>query len=71
MSFRTLLIETPSYQNENYIKIKDFYQENIKQLHKLYLKFKTIRKKELEFKFKVIGFNKKESKYFDKINSST
>ena len=71
MSFRTLLIETPSYQNDNYIKIKDFYQENIKELHKLYLKLKTIRKKELEFKFKIIGFNKKESKYFDKINSST
>ena len=27
------------------LKIKDFYQENIKELHKLYLKLKTIRKK--------------------------
>ena len=32
MSFRTLLIETPSYQNENYIKNKRFLSRKYKRI---------------------------------------
>ena len=62
-----LLIETPSYLDNNYKKIKNKYEEKIKIFHKYFVKLLTTRSKELEFKIKIIDYEGKLLKTYDKI----
>ena len=53
--YRTLLIETPSYKEKKYINIKNKYNNNLQEFHKLCLKLKS--KISNTFKIKLIGFD--------------
>ena len=65
---RLLLVETSNYTNENYKKIKEFYQKHIKEFHKRYIKLITYRKKELKFNIKLIGFDGSIKKEYIRMN---
>ena len=65
---RILLIETPSYKNEEYIKSRDDYNENIYKFHKVFTKLITKRNKDFEFKIKLIGFDSEIKKTYNKFN---
>lgn len=62
-----LLIETPSYLNNDYKNIKSKYEEKIKIFHKYFVKLLTKRSKDLEFKIKIIDYNGKVLKTFNNI----
>ena len=62
-----LLIETPSYTNLQYKSIKNKYEEKIKVFHKYFVKLITNRSKDFEFKIKIIDYEGKLIKTFDKI----
>ncbi len=66
-----LLLETPSYKNNNYILNKKIYEDNIQEFHKYYIKLLTHRKKDLNFNIKLFSFDSKIIKEFKKINKST
>ena len=54
---RIILVETPNYQNTKYIQTKEIYQDKIKEFHKRFVKMVIHRKKDLDFKIKLIGFD--------------
>ena len=54
---RILLINTPSYKNENYLNSKKIYEDNIQDFHKHYVKLLSSRKKENVFKIILIEFD--------------
>ena len=66
--YRILLIETPNYTNDNYKNAKNIYEENIKEFHKRHVKLISFRRKEINFNIKLIGFDNKIKKEFNKIN---
>tara|TARA_B100000161_G_C33480663_1_gene382396 strand:+ start:34 stop:570 length:537 start_codon:yes stop_codon:yes gene_type:complete len=65
---RILLIDTPSYKNEDYIKSKKIYEDNIKEFHKFYVKILSNRKKENRFKITLIEFDGSILKEYKKFN---
>ena len=66
--FRLLIIETPNYQNTNYIETRSIYEENIKEFHKRNVKKITKLNKNSTFKIKVIGFDGKIKLTLSKMN---
>ena len=66
--FRLLIIETPNYQNKNYIDARENYESNIKEFHKRHVKKITKLNKDSPFKIKVIGFDGKVKMTLNKIN---
>lgn len=64
---RILLIETSSYKDENYIKTKEIFEENIEEFHKYFIKVLSNRKKENIFNIKIIDFDGKTLKEFKKL----
>jgi len=67
-SYRILLIYIDSYKNEQYQKIKEEYQTNIKEFHKRHIKLLTNRNKTNKFNIQIIGYDneiKKNYKKFD------
>jgi len=68
---RILLIETPNYTNEQYKKTKEIYNNNLYKFHKVFVKLKTLRNKDLKFKIKLIGFDGKTKKTYDKLITNT
>lgn len=64
---RILLIETPSYKDENYIKTKKIFEDNIEEFHKYFIKVLSDRKKENKFNIRMIDFNGKSVKEFKKL----
>ena len=65
---RLIIIDTPSYKNEDYLKNKLIYEKNIKEFHKRYIKLLTNRQKDNKFKIKLIGFDGKIKKIFNNLN---
>lgn len=66
--YRILLIQTPNYNNENYIHTKNIYENNIKEFHKRYIKLITSRKKEHKFNILLYGFDGNEKYNSKKLN---
>ena len=64
---RILLVETPNYNNKDYIKTRDLYEKNIKNFHKRYVKKLNSLNKSKEFKIKLIGFDGEVKKEFQKL----
>ena len=67
-NYRILLIYVESYKNEKYQKIKEEYQENIKEFHKRHVKLLTNRNKDNKFNIQIIGFDGKVKKNYKKFN---
>lgn len=67
-NYRILLIYIDSYKNDKYLKIKEDYQENIKEFHKRHVKLLTSRNKDNKFNIQVIGFDGKVKKNYKKFN---
>jgi hypothetical protein len=63
---RILLIETPDYKNDKYIKTKNIYEKNIKLFHSYYVKMKTKLTK--DFNIKLYGFDKKLKYKYNELN---
>jgi len=68
--YRILLIHVDSYKNKKYLKIKDEYQDNIKEFHKRHIKLLTNRNKENKFNIQIIGFDGKVKKNYKLLNVS-
>ena len=66
--YRLLLVHTPSYKNEEYIKTKKIYEANLYKFHKKCLKIKSNRKKDNKFRIDLIGFDKKVKKTYKKLD---
>ena len=65
---RLLIIYTPDYINNKYLKAKKIYYENIKDFHKRYLKLLVIIEKGIKFSISIIGFDGNEKKKYNKIS---
>ena len=68
--YRILLIYVDSYKNEQYLKIKEKYQDNIKEFHKRNVKLLTNRNKENKFNIQIIGFDGKVKRNYKTYNSN-
>jgi hypothetical protein len=68
--YRILLIYIDSYKNEQYLKIKEKYQDNIKEFHKRHVKLLTNLNKENKFNIQIIGFDGKVKKNYKTYNSN-
>ena len=66
---RLLIIETPSYKDNNYIKAREEYNKNIFEFHKVLTKFITKRNSELKFKVKLIGLDSIVKKNYNSFNT--
>lgn len=70
-SYRLLLIQTPEYDNKDYLKLKKSYDENMYNYHKFNIKLITYKNKKYSFKIGLIGYDgnlKKVYYYFSKSN---
>ena len=56
-SFRQLVIQTPSIQNEKYIQVKQFYNDFKKQMHQKNIKLNTFIHKDYVFGIYLIDYN--------------
>ena len=65
---RILYVRTPSYQDKNYIKTKEKYEKNLKRFHKRYVKMITKVDKNKDFKIKLVGFDGKVKKTYEKLS---
>ena len=65
---RLILVETPSYKNIQYLKSKLVYQKYIKEFHKRFVKFITLKNPNSEFKIKLIGFDGKIKAKYNKLS---
>jgi len=65
---RLLLVYTPNYKNEDYIKTKKIYENNLYKFHKKCLKIKSNRNKNNKFRIDLIGFDKKVKKTYKKLD---
>ena len=65
---RILYVRTPSYQDKNYIKTKEKFEKNLKRFHKRYVKMLTKVDKNKDFKIKLVGFDGKVKKTYDKLS---
>ena len=63
---RILLVQTPSYQENEYKKTKNKYEKYLKSFHKRYVKMLT--KKGDKFKISLIGFDGKVKKKYNKLS---
>ena len=54
---RLIVVDTPSYKNEDYLKTKKIYEKNIKRFHKRFIKLISNRNKDNKFKINLIGFD--------------
>ena len=68
--YRILLIFVDSYKNTKYIKVKEQYQENIKEFHNRHVKMLTRRNKDNKFNIQIIGFDGKVKKNYKTFNSN-
>ena len=66
--YRILLIHIDSYKNNEYIKIKQIYQDNIKEFHKRHVKLLTNRNKNNKFNIQIIGFDGKVKQNYKTLN---
>ncbi len=64
---RILLINTPSYKNENYILTKNIYEKNIEEFHRYFIKLLTNRKKDIDFGIEIVDFDGKTIESYKKI----
>jgi hypothetical protein len=71
--YRILLVYTPSYSLTKYKKIKQLYQQNIKEAHKRFLKLKVklVSNNKQRFKVDLIGFDNTVKYTFSNVNKST
>jgi hypothetical protein len=65
--YRILLIETDSYKNKDYIETRNKYNKNLYKFHKRYVKMITKRNKNNIFQIKLIGFDGKIKKKYNKL----
>ena len=65
---RILFVRTPSYQDKNYIKTKEKFEKNLKRFHKRYVKMLTKVDKNKDFKIKLVGFDGKVKKTYEKLS---
>ena len=68
--YRILLIYVDSYKNEQYLKIREKYQDDIKEFHKRHVKLLTNRNKENKFNIQIIGFDGKVKRNYKTYNSN-
>ena len=66
--YRILLIYTDSYKNNKYLKVKEKYQDNIKEFHKRNVKLLTNRKIDNKFNIQIIGYDGKVKKNYKSLN---
>jgi hypothetical protein len=72
--YRILQVYTPSYSFSKYNKLKQLYQENIKEAHKRFLKLKVklvSNNNPKHFKVDLIGFDGTVKYSFTSVNKST
>ena len=62
--FRLLLVQTDSYQNKKYINLKEKFNESMYNFHKYNLKLITYKKKDIQFKIGLIGYDGKLKKIY-------
>lgn len=62
--FRLLLVQTDSYQNKKYINLKEKFNESMYNFHKYNLKLVTYKKKDIQFKIVLIGYDGKLKKIY-------
>jgi len=67
--YNILLVITDSYYNDNYIKIKELYDKNIKLFHKYKVKLLTKRNKNFKFIIKLYNFKNKKIKDYKSPNN--
>ena len=67
--YNILLVITDSYYNDNYIKIKELYDKNIKLFHKYKIKLLTKRNKNFKFIIKLYNFKNKKIKDYKSPNN--
>lgn len=70
-SFRLLLIQTPEYDNKDYLKLKKSYDKNMYNYHKFNIKLIIYKKKDYLFKIGLVGYDgnlKKVYNHFSKSN---
>ena len=65
---RLLILNTPSYTNQDYKNSKDIYQKNIKEFHKRFIKLVTKLDKTKNFSVSLIGFDGNGKAQLDTIN---
>ena len=69
-SFRLLLVQTPDYENKEYLKLKNSYNNNMYNYHKFNIKLISYKKKIYNFKIGLVGYDgllKKTYNRFSKI----
>lgn len=67
---RFLFFITPSYKNEKYLDAKKIYNDNLYEMHKRYIKLKTIIDEKKAFSINLIGFDGTCKKKYRKLNIS-
>jgi hypothetical protein len=67
--YNILFVITDSYYNDNYIKIKELYDKNIKLFHKYKVKLLTKRNKNFNFFIKLYNFKNKKIKDYKSPNN--
>lgn len=66
--FRLLLVQTDSYQNKKYINLKEKFNKSMYNFHKYNLKLITYKKKDIQFKIGLIGYDGKLKKIYKNFN---
>lgn len=66
--YRYLCFITPTYKNEKYITAKKIYNDNLYQMHKRFIKSKTKISADLGFEIRLIGFDGKCKKRYNKLD---
>ena len=66
---RILLVETPKYQDKEYLKTKNIYETNLQEFHKRYIRLITTKNEKNKFKIKLIGFDGNIKNEFKKLNT--
>lgn len=69
-SFRLLLVQTPDYENKEYLKLKNSYDTNMYNYHKFNIKLIPYKKKIYKFKIGLIGYDGTLKKIYHRFNKS-
>lgn len=69
-SFRLLLVQTPDYENKEYLKLKNSYDTNMYNYHKFNIKLIPYKKKIYKFKIGLIGYDGLLKKTYYRFNKS-
>lgn len=67
---RILLVITSDYNNKKYKKTKKKYEDNLKRYHKRFIKMITKLDKDVDLKIKLIGFDGKVKKVYDRLSTT-